>query len=522
VFTSRCGHDYGRGAVATDAAVAAKRAPALAAARQLVERHALLLIVAAGAAIRFATLGSQGFWIDEHIALQKLSLPADQMLGQIMSDETNPPLYFAVAKAWQQVFGLGEVGLRSLSALAGTVTILVVYATGVALVSRRTALFAAALTAASPIMIWYSQEARPYALFILLSALAFFFFVQALQQRGEGRWLWAWAIASILAFSTHYFGFLSAGIEAAWLLRRLRSSRLDVLLSIGLMAVASVPLVLLGLAQQHLTGWIDVFDRVERVLLLPQHLVAGLSSPWEFLPPLLVGFVLVVVIYAIVEATPETLRIAALPAGVAFAAVAATLIAMIAGTDLLTTRNLLGIWAPFSIALAVLLASPTVRRVGAAALVMVCATGVALSVWTAATPAAGRPDWEPLVEALGPAEVPRAVEYTSAFVVPLVHDLPGAYEPAPGETASVQEIDRIEVREFPDYNVGPCSWLGTCSDIEFSEREFPPIPRGFELVDQGQTSLFTYRRYRRSRPYELPPAPEFGNAVIVQPAAPSD
>ena len=440
----------------------------------------------------------------------------------MLSDETNPPLYFAVAKAWQ----------AALRARRGRAAIAVGAGghrhdpgrlrRGVALGSRRTGLFGAALTAASPLMIWYSQEARPYALFAFLSALAFFFFVKALQQRGAGRWLWAWAIASILAFSTHYFGFLSAGIEAVWLLWRLRGSRLDVLLSIGLITVASVPLVLLGLAQQHLAGWIDAFDRVERILLLPQHFIAGMSSPWDVLPPLLVGFVLVVVLYAIVKSEPETLRIAALPAGIALAAVAVTLLAMAAGTDLLTTRNLLGIWAPFSIALAVLLASPAVRRIGAAAVVLICAAGVALSVWTAATPAAGRPDWEPLVAALGPPEVPRAVQYTSAFVVPLVHELPGAYEPAPGESAAVQEIDQVELRQVPDYSVGPCSWLGVCTGIEIDQREFPPIPRGFELVEEGQTSLFTYRRYRRTRPYELPPAAVFGNAVIVQPAASSE
>jgi 4-amino-4-deoxy-L-arabinose transferase-like glycosyltransferase len=500
----------------TAASALGNRPPALAALRAFFVRHPLFLIVLGGAAIRFATLGSQGFWIDEHIALQKLNLPASEMLRQMLTDETNPPLYFAVAKAWQQLFGLGEVGLRSLSALAGAATIPVVYAAGRALGSRRAGLFAAALTASSPLMIWYSQEARPYALFAFFCALAFYFFVEALRHRG-GRWLWGWAIASILAFSTHYFGFLSAGIEAVWLLWRLRESRLDVGLAVGLLGVASAPLVLMGLAQQHLTGWIDAFDRVERMLLLPQNFIAGMSSPWEVLPPLLVGFVVVVAIYALARAGPETWRVTALPAGVALAAIALTMLAMAIGTDLLTTRNLLGIWAPFSIALAALLASSATRRVGTAAVIGICATGIALAVWTAATPAAGRPEWKPVVSALGPPEVPRAIEYTSAFVVPLVDDLPGGYEPPPGRTASVQEIDRIEVREVPDYVVGPCSWLGVCTDIEFAQTEFPPIPPGFKLVDEGETALFTYRRYRRSRPYELPPAPVFGNKVIVQP-----
>jgi 4-amino-4-deoxy-L-arabinose transferase-like glycosyltransferase len=496
-----------------------QRATPLAGPLDLASRHALLLIVAAGAIIRFATLGSQGFWIDEHLEINTLRQPASELLPTVMSSETNPPLYDMVAKAWQAVFGLGEVGLRSLSALAGTATIPVVYAAGLALGSRRAGLFAAALTATSPFMIWYSQEARPYALFALLAALAFLCFVQALQGR-RVRWLWAWAIASILACSTHYFGILLTGIEAAWLLWALRDSRPDVALSIGAICAASVPLVLLGMAQEHLTGWIGGFEAGDRLVEVPQHLIVGLSSPWEILPPVAVAVVLAVVLYVIATSTPESLRIAVVPAGVALAVGAVTVIALIAGSDYLTSRNLIGSWTPFVLALGAVLAAPAARVLGAATISVLCVVGVALAIWTAATPAAARPDWEPVATALGPAEVPRAITYSSPFVVPLIHDLPNAYEPAPGGTATVQEIALIEPRAVPDYSVGPCSSLGVCSaDSPVpSPGEFGlSIPPGFELVDEGQTSLFTYRRYRRSRPYELPPAPTFGNRVIVQP-----
>ena len=480
-------------------------------------RHALLLIVLGGAVIRFATLGSQGYWIDEHSGINTIVQQKEDLLRALMGSETQPVGYLVAAKAWKTVFGVGEVGLRSLSALAGTATIPVVYAAARALGSRRTALFAAALTAASPLMIWYSQEARPYALFAFFSALAFWFFLEALRGRNE-RWLWAWGIVSVLAFSTHYFGFVSAGIEAVWLFYRLRDRRVDVALTAGLLAAAAIPLVLLGLAQQHFTGWIDDFSAIDRILLLPQHLVVGMSSPWDALPPLGIALVVVVIAYAAITVEPRTLRAAALPAGIALAAVVAVLLAMAAGTDLLTTRNMLGIWAPIAIAVALLLAAPAMRIVGTATVILLCVGGAALAVWTAATPAAGRPDFEPLVEELGPAEVPRAVVYDSAFVAPLVRDLPGGFEPAPGASASVQEIDQIEIRPVTDYSVGPCSWLGVCTEgIETAELEFPPLPRGFKLVEEGETSLFRYRRYQRERPYDLPAAPVFGNALIVQP-----
>ena len=462
----------------------------LAGAREFASRHALLLIVAVGATIRFATLGSQGFWIDEYVQTLTLRHPPSELLPTVMNSETQPVLYLVVGKAWQAVFGLGEVGLRSLSALAGTATIPVVYWAGRALGSRRTGLFAAALTATSPFMIWYSQEARPYALFAFFSALSFLFFVQALQGRGM-RWLWAWAIASVLAFSTHYFGFLLTGIEAVWLLWALRGSRQDVALSIGAIAVASVPLMLLGLTQQHFTSWIELVSRPDRLLQVPQHLIVGLSSPWPILGPLLVGTVLAVVLYVIVKSNGEALRAVAIPAGVAFAVAAVTLIAMAAGSDYLVTRNLIGIFAPFVIALGALLAAPAARQVGSAAVVLLCVTGASLAIWNAATPAASRPDWAPLAAALGPPEETRAITYSTAFVSPLILDLPDAYYLNPGETASVREIDLVDMRRVPGYNIGPCWWVATCGGVPLIG---PPdaayafeVPRGWKLVEQGQT-----------------------------------
>ena len=235
-----------------------------------------------------------------------------------MNSETQPPLYIAIAKAWQAVFGLSEFGLRTPSALAGAATIPVVYATGRALGSRRAALFAAALTAASPFMIWYSQEAGPYALFALFSALSFLCFVQALRER-ERRWLWGWAIASLLMFSTHYFGALLIGIEAVWLLWSLRGSRVDVALSIAALGAASVPLILLGLAQEQLTGWIGLLPAGDRLAQVPQNLIAGLATPWAALPPLVAGLVFVVVLYVVAVSRPGSLKAAVVPAGVAAA-----------------------------------------------------------------------------------------------------------------------------------------------------------------------------------------------------------
>src|SRR6188472_628806 len=183
----------------------------------------VLALTLLGAVLRFPTLDRQSFWLDELVTASLLDRGLGDVVREIPRTEATPYLYYVVAWLWNSVFGLGEVGLPSLSALAGTATIPVAYGAGVVLVSRRAGIVAAALVATSPFLVWYSQEARSYALLTLLGAgtvLAF-----ALSLRG-GRWsLAAWAVLSALAVATHYYAVFLVAAEALWLLVRFRPLR---------------------------------------------------------------------------------------------------------------------------------------------------------------------------------------------------------------------------------------------------------------------------------------------------------
>ena len=85
--------------------------------------------------------------------------------------ESAPPLYYALAWLWTQVAGTGEFGLRSLSAAGrgrdgpGRLP-----ARRASCAAAAPAIFAAALVAVNPMLLWYSQEARAYALLGLFCA----------------------------------------------------------------------------------------------------------------------------------------------------------------------------------------------------------------------------------------------------------------------------------------------------------------------------------------------------------------
>src|SRR5215207_9856187 len=88
----------------------------------------MLAIVATGAALRFATLDVQSFWLDEVLTVEIVRGPLADVISTIAEGEdATPPLYFLLVGAWSKVFGSGEVGLRSFSALVGTATIVVAY-----------------------------------------------------------------------------------------------------------------------------------------------------------------------------------------------------------------------------------------------------------------------------------------------------------------------------------------------------------------------------------------------------------
>ena len=138
--------------------------------------------------LRFATLGVQSYHHDEIVTASRILRDGFwHAMDAVGFSESAPPLYYAIAWLWTQLTGTGEFGLRSVSALAGVATVPVAYLLGAELSSRRAGIVAAALVAVNPMLLWYSQEARAYALFVLLTALSLLYFVRGPRPRPPPR-----------------------------------------------------------------------------------------------------------------------------------------------------------------------------------------------------------------------------------------------------------------------------------------------------------------------------------------------
>ena len=239
----------------------------------------VLALTLLGAVLRFPTLDRQSFWLDELVTASLLDRGLGDVLARDPADRGDAvPLLRRRLGLGRRSSGSARSGLRSLSALAGTATIPVAYGAGVVLVSRRAGIVAAALVATSPFLVWYSQEARSYALFALLGAASVLTFGLAL--RGDRRWLAGWAVVCALTLATHYFGVFLVGAEAVWLLVRLRP-RLPVVLA-SLVPVATLLAHLPVLLDQRGNGEaVAGSSLAARVAGIPKNLVVGYSFPLE-------------------------------------------------------------------------------------------------------------------------------------------------------------------------------------------------------------------------------------------------
>jgi hypothetical protein len=238
----------------------------------------LAALIVLAAALRLSTLDEQSFWYDEAFTpVHVLHSGLGATLRAVVHHENTPPLWYLLAWVDARLFGDGALALRLPSALAGILTVPVVWAIGRRLGGQRAALIAAAIVAVNPLFVWYSQEARAYGLFVLLSALAMLCFVRALQAPTRGR-MAAFALAGALALLTHYFAVFLLIPMALWLLaeRERRRAALPALGALTLVGLALIPLI--SAQGGHGTQWIGRWALSSRLQAIPQYYLTGYSG----------------------------------------------------------------------------------------------------------------------------------------------------------------------------------------------------------------------------------------------------
>ena len=142
----------------------------------------LILLLLTAFALRLYRLDHQEIWGDEAHSAHVASLP---LLSTVSPrTETNPPLYHFLLYSWVRLTGSSVFALRFLSLVLGVLTVPLVYGLARLAFGELVGLLAALLCAISPFQVYYSQEARMYALATLFTTLSMFLLAKIVSGRG--------------------------------------------------------------------------------------------------------------------------------------------------------------------------------------------------------------------------------------------------------------------------------------------------------------------------------------------------
>jgi len=206
-------------------------------------------------------LGRRSLWLDEAITVGA----THELVRTWKGTGGTMALYYALVTPWSWVSD-DRSWLRALSVVFAAAAIVAVWSVARRLVPRWVAVLATVFTASSWIVVRYAQEARSYALVLALTSVAWLALVEAIRasdDRARTRWLWMFAVASVLAPLAHGLAVLqfaaqlallgTAPDRRAWFLR----------LRPVLVAVVAVNTLLVALGASDVASWIPPIGRTQ-------------------------------------------------------------------------------------------------------------------------------------------------------------------------------------------------------------------------------------------------------------------
>ncbi|MFN8466185.1 MAG: glycosyltransferase family 39 protein [Caldilineaceae bacterium] len=212
-------------------------------------RPLLLGLVLAAFALRTFGLDRQSLWRDEVDAIYFAVRNLDETLSMFVQAAQNGPLYFLGLRPWFALMGTWEYVLRFPSAVAGTLSVPLLWQVGRMLLPERAdstvvqggvpvegvdapratpgafvATLAAVLMTFNPYQVWYGQEGKMYATITCLMLLATYFWLRGITRGRVWPWLGYWLTVTV-AMYTHLLMVLVIPVHMVWFLVAWPASR---------------------------------------------------------------------------------------------------------------------------------------------------------------------------------------------------------------------------------------------------------------------------------------------------------
>ena len=205
-------------AAAVETGLHSERQHARVALREIVSLAAIGIAILGGVAFRWLNLRKWSLWWDEGFTVWASGLSLDLIIPFARADN-QAPLYYLLQHYWGMLFGNSEFAVRALSALFGTLALIVFYFLAKRVLKDGTAVALAFwLFAFSLRQVWYSREARGYAAASFFALVAVYALVLFLEKRSA----WSFAVVVLSSALTLYLHnmmfFYLLALDIVWLI----------------------------------------------------------------------------------------------------------------------------------------------------------------------------------------------------------------------------------------------------------------------------------------------------------------
>lgn len=239
----------------------------------------VIVILAVSFLLRLVSI-NQSLWLDEAISVNiAKNFSFSEIISSYSVQDFHPPLHYLFLKVWGILFSWSEISVRMPSIIFSLIAIYFAYKIGRLIKNKNTGLWAAVFLGSNPLFVYYSQEARMYAMAVMFLAGCTYFFLKisrASKKINKADFFW-FNLLSLLSFITFYGSiFLLASFAIYFLIKKNWKSFFATNIGIFISILIISPLLLTQLNNSktmlnEVTNWSLVLGKVtlKNLLLIP-------------------------------------------------------------------------------------------------------------------------------------------------------------------------------------------------------------------------------------------------------------
>jgi mannosyltransferase len=143
---------------------------------------------------------------DETFSIYYAQLNPSEII-HFLSQGNNPPFFELILHYWIKFFGISDYSVRVIPLIFSSLSVFFLYEIAYKFLNLKTAILAATLFTFSNFEMYFAHEVRVYALFLFLTLVSFYSFLNLIQDFKSKKYIVIFVLANSILLYSHYFGF---------------------------------------------------------------------------------------------------------------------------------------------------------------------------------------------------------------------------------------------------------------------------------------------------------------------------